>query len=69
MTERADGDHGHHDHDERPAETVAAVLHAQGIDPSESELAVATDAYRYFRAQVDRLYDVPVGDDPPADVP
>ena len=56
--------------DDRLAATVAGVLEAQGLHPSPAELAEATDAYRFLRTQVDRLYDVPgLGDDPPADGP
>jgi hypothetical protein len=49
---------------------VAGMLEAQGFHPDPTELAAATDAYRFLRTQVDRLYDVPgLGDDPPAGLP
>jgi hypothetical protein len=47
---------------------VQSLLAAAGVSPSDSEVSALARAYPGLRRQVDRLYDVPTGDDVPVGV-
>jgi hypothetical protein len=48
------------------AATVKLLLDAAGVTVSEEEFLACTRAYAVYRAQADRLYAFPLGEEPTA---
>lgn len=51
-----------------PAAYVRTVLDAAGIQPSDAEVDVLASVWQDIHARIERLWQIDIGEDPPAAV-